>query len=359
MFSTLLAGKRRALLAAAILAIMAPMAIAAFPPTTSPFAMDLQSLPASKLSILTYNVEGLPWPLRFGRSEAFGSITKRLLMMREAGRQPHIVVLQEAFTADAKRIGRESGYRYIVDGPTQDELGEGPATAADAAFAASGRFLHGERSGRVLGSGLQILSDYPILAVRRAPFPQYACAGFDCLANKGMLMALIAVPGFATPVAVVTVHLNSHKASHAAYVRADYAYRRQVDALDRFLARNVAPKLPLIVAGDFNVGRIEGRRAYLMAHAAKWWNGRDGVRMSDAYDDCSRQEAACGRFLDADAHYSFRRARDWQFMMPGQATALKVARIAAPFGHDSQGQMLSDHVGYIAYYRFAHTLRYS
>jgi endonuclease/exonuclease/phosphatase family metal-dependent hydrolase len=305
---------------------------------------------------MTYNVEGLPWPLRIGRSEALDSISRRLLQMRAAGRQPHVVVLQEAFTADAKRVGRESGYRYVIDGPGRDDLNDTPPTRADTAFAASARFLNGERSGRILDSGLQILSDYPVLAVRRAPFPQYACAGFDCLANKGMLMALIAVPGSSTPVAVVTVHLNSHKASHAPYERADYAYRRQINAIDRFLTENVAPGLPLVVAGDFNVGKIEGRRTYLMRHASQWWNGRGGAHMSNAYDDCEIQQFACGRFLDADARYSFKHARDWQFMMPGRETALKVARIAVPFGHDNQGLMLSDHIGYVAYYHFAHAV---
>ena len=52
-------------------------------------------------------------------------------------------------------------------------------------------FWRGERSGKVAGSGLQILSDYPIVAIRRQAFPEAACAGYDCLANKGIVMALL------------------------------------------------------------------------------------------------------------------------------------------------------------------------
>ena len=50
------------------------------------------------LSVLTYNVKGLPWPLASGRPEAFSAMADRLRDMRAEGRNPHIVVLQEAFT---------------------------------------------------------------------------------------------------------------------------------------------------------------------------------------------------------------------------------------------------------------------
>jgi hypothetical protein len=105
------------------------------------------------------------------------------------------------------------------------------------------------------------------------------------------------------------------------------------------------------VAGDFNVGKAEDRRAYLLQHASRWWNGPDGARFGDAYHDCAACPAACGQYLNVDARYSFARGRDWQFMLPGRNAALKVDRIAVPFGHDAQGNMLSDHVGYTAYYR--------
>ncbi len=78
-------------------------------------------------------------------------------------------------------------------GPAAADRSSLPATGADRRFAAAASWFKGERSGKLLGSGLQLLSDYPILAVRRAPFPAYACAGYDCLANKGILMALVAV----------------------------------------------------------------------------------------------------------------------------------------------------------------------
>lgn len=302
-----------------------------------------------KLSVLTYNVEGLPWPIRAGRTEALRSIGETLRELRSNGRQPHIVVLQEAFTSEAKRIGRDGGYRYIAKGPAQGEDNPGFPTPAEASFAAAGYYLKGEREGKLLDSGLEILSDYPIVSVHEAAFPQYACAGFDCLANKGILLATIAIPGLPTPVAIVAIHMNSRMASGVDSKRANYAYERQVDALDSFLRSKVDPAMPAIVAGDFNAGSAPERMLYLERHSRSWRENMEG----DAFHGCFEQPLTCARHLNPDVYYSFRRGRDWQFLLPGRYAALSVERMAVPFGHDSQGAMLSDHVGYTAYYRLA------
>src|SRR4051812_39302953 len=64
------------------------------------------------LSLLTYNIEGAPWPFAWNRPAAFVRIADRLRMLRRSGRNPQIVVLQEAFSEGARAIGRETGYRY-------------------------------------------------------------------------------------------------------------------------------------------------------------------------------------------------------------------------------------------------------
>jgi len=313
----------------------------------TPFVMtNMRSRPG--LSVMTYNIEGLPWPVRFGRETAFDKIGARLAALRLAGEQPHIVVLQEAFTDKAKRIGMDSGYRYIVNGPDSSLPGAPPTTEADRAFQQGASFLSGERSGKVVDSGLQILSDYPIVSVRRMAFPTYACAGFDCLANKGAVLAMIAVPGVREPIAVVDVHLNSRKASHVADERSLYAYRRQIDALDQFLSENVRPGTPVIVAGDFNVGQRPARQAYFTQHLRKWGERAPGV-VRDALRTCFASAIACGD-MPADASFSMHRARDWQLAIPGARLRLAVQGLTVPFGHDVDGGMLSDHVGYVAFY---------
>src|SRR3546814_6089793 len=66
------------------------------------------------LSVMTYNVAGLPWPLAKKGPEALHAIGERLSLMRARGCAPGVVVLQEAFSRDAKAIGRIAGYPYEI-----------------------------------------------------------------------------------------------------------------------------------------------------------------------------------------------------------------------------------------------------
>jgi endonuclease/exonuclease/phosphatase family metal-dependent hydrolase len=307
----------------------------------SAMAGDTPAYPG--LSVLTYNVEGLPWPVRLGRGGAIDQITGRLRRLRQQGRQPHLIVLQEAFTDAAKRIGLDSGYRYIASGPSRDMEGIQTSDPAAIAFAAASTRLRGENMGKFLDSGLQILSDYPILAVRRAAFPAGACAGFDCLANKGLVMALVAVPGASTPVAIVDTHLNSRWAAHVSFDRSFHAYRRELAAVDRFIREDVPHGLPIILVGDFNVGKDTHRRLAFKTSLQK-------AALRDALHTCFAANHPCG-VLPGDARFSLTRGRDWQIFKSGAETALKVQHIAVPFGHEADGSMLSDHVGYTAYYQ--------
>ena len=111
------------------------------------------------LSLLTYNVEGVPWPFAWDRPPAFARIADRLRLLRGAGRAPQIVALQEAFTGEAQAIGREAGYRYVVAGPSEAELNGAPPSPADSGFEADARWWHGELDGKLVGSGLMLLSD--------------------------------------------------------------------------------------------------------------------------------------------------------------------------------------------------------
>ena len=335
---------------AAVAAVAASMPNAAAPAPVAP-----AGLPAAMddFSVLTYNIEGLPAPIAWGRSGAAGRIGDRLAELRRDNLQPHVVVLQEAFGAAQRAIGARAGYKYIAFGPDRDFA---PATLAmtdgDRAFSRQARFLRGETEGKWQGSGLAILSDYPIVAVRRMAFPAWACAGYDCLANKGVLMALVAVPGVEKPVAVVATHMNSKNASGVSKARWNYAFGRQVDAISGFLHDNLPADTPYVFAGDTNIGRSEPRRAEFEAMLTGL--PRDAAPVvHTALGTCLGDHGGCAMAALTEARKAYAHGKDWQVYGDGADVGLKPVGIAVPFGHDAAGKMLSDHIGYTAFYQFA------
>lgn len=176
-------------------------------------------------------------------------------------------------------------------------------------------------------------------------YADHACAGYDCLANKGAILVTIRIPGAPTPVDVLTTHLNSRRASGVSDARSLQGYIRQVRELAAFVRSAHDPRFPLIAAGDFNVGSAQDRRTVLLDTIRRGWNAGSEVR--DAYSQFQRQ----GGTLAGDAAVSFRRAKDWQFYSDGLQGRLNVIGIEVPFGRDKAGNMLSDHIGYAV--RFA------
>ncbi len=319
-------------------------------------ASDVQQKGEPALSVMTYNIEGLPFPVRFGRSTAAHQIAERLRQMRDAGLQPHVVVLQEAFGDAQQAIGKEAGYRYIAVGPDRKLTNDEPMSADDKAFAEQARFMKGERSGKLMGSGLVILSDYPIVSVARAAFPAYACAGFDCLANKGVMLANIQVPGVAQPVAVIATHMNSKDSSHVSEERHRYAFLRQVSSMSHFLTANLAPSTPYVFAGDTNVGKSQPRMVALESMLSGLPRTTDAGVVRIALQSClAGTDAGCMISTPKEVRISARRNKDLQVFAPGATTSVALLGVDAPFGHDDKGRMLSDHIGYTAFYSFKGT----
>jgi endonuclease/exonuclease/phosphatase family metal-dependent hydrolase len=292
------------------------------------------------LSVMTYNVQGLPWPAAWGRASALTKIGNRLAAMRERKAQPQVVLLQEAFTDDAKAIARQAGYRHIAVGPQQ-------APAADAAplgerFAAAARWDRGELSESLLDSGLVILSDYPIVQSRNFAFPQGACAGFDCLAAKGVMIAWIAVPDARQPIAIINTHLNSRRATRVASDRADQAYVWQVDATRRFVSENVDQDRPVIFGGDFNGGQAP-RRLSALAQPMLDASEQDGLSTAltrRGIPDSTRDEVI----------QIVKRNKDKLLSRNGRGISLAPRHASVPFGIRSATAPLSDHAGFVIEY---------
>lgn len=300
---------------------------------------------AVSISVMTYNVNGLPWPLASRRTGAFGQIESRLRRMRASGRQPHVVVLQEAFTAPAKQIAANSGYRFIASGPTRDMRSIVRPISSDHAFVQKASLSKGEMSGKYLDSGLQIASDYPIVSVTRAAFPAYACAGYDCLANKGVMLVTIKVPGNVQPITIATTHMNSKRASGVSQTRSLYAYQRQVDFINGFIAKHRDPRLTIIFAGDFNASNVQ-RRNYLFGRGTASWAIQAANPVQSALDRCLQSTPPCTGKIPPIASFIRERARDWQFYIPGVTGSIAAVGVTVPFGLERTGKMMSDHVGY-------------
>lgn len=291
----------------------------------------------SDLSVMTYNVKGLPWPIAIGRGAALERIANRLSSMRDAGAQPAVVVLQEAFVSQAKSIGDRAGYRYQASGAKVD--------ARPVARSRRAPFQRRNRSPQ-LDSGLVILSDYPILDVRRSAFPQSACAGIDCFAAKGIVLVTLAVPGKGR-IDVATTHLNSRGASWASTRETERAYREQVAFLTEFLATQRDPANPMILAGDFNLGNREERLA-ILPPALETLNGGNAPK-EPLRNFLDEGKIPIGR--SSDARWVVDRARDMQYVLPGDRQTLAPVAASIPFGTERGGDPLSDHFGYTIDYR--------
>ena len=315
-------------------------------------SLDAPALPDGAnpaLSTMTYNIKGLPWPLDFNRDAALARIAERLRAMRDRRQQPHIVLLQEAFTPQAGTIARASGYPYMAFGPDRTLRSSVASVEADRAFLDQARWDRGERMGKQVDSGLIILSDYPITRVQRLAFPDFACAGFDCLANKGVLIAELQVPGEVEPVAIVNMHLNSRKASGVPVQRSLTAYARQVDMAARFIASAVPDTRPLMIGGDMNIGRGADRgRAFFDSFS------RHGLSFVTAPQSGARLALRSAKVPTelgrADLMHATQRRKDWIFARAGQGAAMVVKGAHVPFGSEAEGPPLSDHFGYVIGY---------
>lgn len=331
----------------------ASLACTSFSPAASDTLSSARFAPVTaliggKLSILTYNVKGLPWPVAAGRPEALTRIGDTLAGLRAKGEAPHVVLLQEAFTEEARAIARRAGYRYVAYGPASGDIQPRNASAVRPR-----EWMKGESFGPMLSSGLVMMSDFRISDIRRKPFPAGACSGYDCLANKGMLAARLAVPGIASAVEIVTTHLNSGNPSGQPEPVSRLAYQQQVKALDDFVAQDKLSPTVRIFAGDFNVGHSYGRLSALVGYFKKNKIKGASAQGREKYEGlCLDKPASCRRDLALAANVPLEHTADWQFYSaPGDVRLNAVAR-KIMFGKDRQGQMLSDHFGLNVVYQF-------
>lgn len=338
--------------ALALLSLLASAATGSgIPEHPAAFFTEAEGAPVDNplLSVMTYNIAGLPWPLATGRTEALGRIIDRLHTMRRKGTQPHIILLQEAFIPEAQRIARDAGYPHVASGPDAAFTNPVAPGAEDIAFLDQRRWDRGEGIDKMVGSGLLILSDYSIESVDRVAFPDFACAGFDCLANKGALIARVKVPGMTTPISIINTHLNARKAAGVSIWRSQQAFDRQVEILANFIRRQVPAGEPTILGGDMNIGSDPKRSASFFGAFSKV--GLSFVTPANSGGHVALTEAPPqGRATRSDLATAIQRRKDWLFARDVSDGPMGVTQAHVPFGAEADGGSLSDHFGYVINY---------
>jgi endonuclease/exonuclease/phosphatase family metal-dependent hydrolase len=341
---------RKSMIAFAVAALASTgMAPAASDPSLPLGIAAGAALGPGRLSILTYNVEGLPWPAVSDRPANLARIGATLAALRAAGRAPQVVVLQEAFTQDAQDMARQTGYRHMAFGPAS--LDPQPTMPR---YALPGAVLMGEGLGTPLSSGLILLSDYKLTHVRRTPFPAGACSGYDCLANKGILSARLDIPGLARPIEIVTAHFNSGHPSGQPEPVNRIAFTRQLEALGRFMDQDRrSGAIARIYAGDFNIGHSPGRLTALLGYIRK----RKGIAAAALGKDkrvglCRTAPRQCLQGVALGANVPLVHTNDWQFLTPSRDVTLFPVAREILFGRDKAGRMPSDHFGLNVIYQF-------
>lgn len=285
-------------------------------------------------SVMTYNVAGLPWPVKKGRGEALKKIGDELAKMRAAGTEPDVVLIQEGFRKEIGELVDRSGYPYVARGPKRKQR--------DASLWAKGekpdyrRVAYrwkGEGLGKWGSSGLWVLSNHPIEDVKSHAY--HYCAGLDCLANKGVMLVSLNVPGLPTPVEVADTHLNSKGASRVPRPRNRMAHHLQADEFKRFMAADRTPGAPLIVGGDFNVMHAPDRFDYVMADypfevVSRW---------------CHNLPGACDTQISYDGDAPWLDTQDLIGFLDGDKVDVTPTRVEATFDGANE-PVLSDHDGY-------------
>lgn len=296
---------------------------------------------STDISVLTYNVRGLPWPIARGRAKALKKIGAELATMREEGRQPDVVLIQEGFRSEVSDLVKTSGYRYWAQGPTRFERATGSAPQDGRHYRRVRYVRFGEGWGKFTSAGLHVLTDEPIVEVRNTPYR--FCAGFDCLANKGAMLVRLAPPGLPQDLDIINTHLNSRGASRVPVKRSLQAHNLQTEELNAFINDHWKASTPLLIGGDFNVRNAPDRYDYQAAE-------RPYVVVSEF---CNHPTNPCAGQAPADGEKPWLRSQDLQAFAGDGAVSVRPISVEKVFGAAPGRRRLSDHDGYLVNYRLS------
>ena len=292
---------------------------------------------STTLKVLTFNIEGLGWPARNSRAPELREIGERLDAMRKTGTGPDVVMFQEMFSGAAKSAVAASGYPAISPGPARNTQSFQSNRDKLPGKSNIGR---GEVGLRFTGSGLAIASSYPIVFSDRRGYGKRSCAGLDCLANKGIVLARIVIPGVPTPIDLYDTHMNSRGASKAPTARNLAAHDRQALEASEFIDSTHDDAFPVIFGGDFNMRNSESR----------WQNFTRYQSLTLVHRTCADRSSGCDVKMSWDGDEPWMDTQDLQFYWSGSVVSVRPIRVEALFDGSPDSPQLSDHDGFMVTY---------
>jgi len=295
---------------------------------------------STRIDVLTYNVEGLPKRVRPGRTGALRELGIRLASMRAAGTAPGIVMFQEVFSRSARRAVVAADYPSLASGPSAKDR---PPRPRQRSLPGRANLRKGELGIKLASSGLVIASDYPVLASGRQPFARGSCAGFDCLSNKGIVFALVAIPGVPATIDLFNTHMNSRGASRVAERRNLAAHQKQSREVLGFVGMHSDPDTPTIFGGDFNMRGSDER----FAEFSRW------KPLTLVHGYCLEQASRCDVRMSWDGDEPWMDTQDLQLFRSGTVVKARPVRVEAMFDGGKGGPRLSDHDGFRVIYELS------
>lgn len=296
---------------------------------------------STTLDVLTYNIEGLAWPARQGRRHSLQQIGTILADLNRQGAGPDVILVQEMFSRSSVHAIAAAGYPYQIWGPTRTQR---PRTTGKGGMSRPFRWSKGETGFHLLGSGLAILSRYPIIGGDAEPFGTRRCAGIDCLSNKGMQQAEIVVPGVPQRIELFNTHLNSQQASRVPTERTIAAHALQVDDLSSLISSSESAKLPAILGGDFNMQAAPDRLNQFESAIN---------RFTMVHRFCALETSGCDVRLSWDGDEPWLDTQDLQLFRNGAAVTVTPMLVDAMFDGAEGQPRLSDHDGFMVRYRLS------
>jgi len=261
------------------------------------------------LKVLTLNTWGIPQPVTT-------DLTSRIEETIKAVKDYDIVAFQETFSKQAERLALESEFTNYI--------------------------RMDNRSLFHLGSGLMLLSRYPILEYDFTSFTK--CTSYDCLANKGVLFARIQLPNQEK----IDVYTTHYQAGHQSVSEAgDIRIQDNSDLLNFFNSKQQGNFT--VFLGDFNF--VPDSEEYVD------FVGKLGVidlcRLENANNICPTYSTGMNPYVE-DANTYYGAETEWEnqldhiFVLRKEDSSLEEQTAQVVFNTAMDGIFLSDHFGLLA-----------